>query len=182
MTPPLQLNARIINERMIIINNIAIVMTAYEETESLIPRIAFQMLLIILVASDIFILVCTQLDIGTQMWMFYATTLVFVAIALIFGLIRLHITIDDETITVGFLKMRNIPLSDIIDYKTGDVDILRNYSGWGSKSVKYKNYICNGYDSAISFKLIGRNVVTISTANPEEIISHLPDKTDKEVA
>lgn len=151
-------------------------MAAYKETEFLISKIAFQMLLLILIATDIFILICTQLDIGTEAWMFYIATIVFTVVILIFYFLRLHIEIDTESskIIITYMKKRTIPFSDVIDHKTGDIDIIKNYSGWGPKNIRYKNYICHGYDRGISFKLRGRMIVTLSTSDPEAIASLVP--------
>lgn len=163
-----------INETQITTYIIQDCMAAYEETEFLISKIAFQMLLLILIASDIFILICTQMNIGTEMWMFYIATIVFAAVILLFYLLRLHIIIDDSTITIKYVKKRVVKFTEVIDHKTGDIDVIRNYSGWGSKNVKYKNYICHGYERGISFKLMGRNVITLSSADPETIAALVP--------
>ena len=146
----------------------------YEETERLLPRTAFIILAAMLIASDVFILVCTQLDIGTQMWMFYIATAVFAAIVLLFYILKLRITVDGEKITLRYLKSTDIPLTDIIDYKIGDVDIIRNYSGWGFKNVKFKNYLCYEYERGISLKIMGKKVITFSTEDPEAIAALIP--------
>jgi hypothetical protein len=166
-------------ESQITIYRLGRLMTAYEETEFLIPKIAFQMLVLILVATDVFLLVCAVTGIGdTPMWMFYASTAIFAAAILIFYMLRLHISVDDEKITIKYLKKIEIPFSDIIDTKTGDIDIIRNYSGWGMKNVKFKNYICHGYENGISLKLMGKRVITLSTADPEAIAALIPENKE----
>ena len=152
--------------------------TTYEETEFIIPRIAFHALLFILISTDAFILICTQLNIGTDMWMFYVTTIIFTIIILIFYFIRLKITIDNDVLTIKYIKKYIIPFSDIIDLKTGDVNIIKNYSGWGLKNIKFKNFICNGYENGISLKIVGKKVFTFSTSDPEGLAALLPKKQE----
>ncbi|MCK9322370.1 MAG: hypothetical protein RBR05_04315 [Candidatus Methanomethylophilaceae archaeon] len=148
----------------------------YEETEFIIPRIAFHALLFILISTDAFILICTQLNIGTDMWMFYITTVIFAVIILIFYFIRLKIVIENDVITIKYLKKYIIPFSDIIDFKIGDVNIIKNYSGWGLKNIKFKNFICNGYENGISLKVMGRKIFTFSTSDPDHLATLLPKK------
>jgi len=150
----------------------------YEETEFIIPRVAFYALLFIFISTDAFILICTQLNIGTYMWMFYVTTVIFAVIILIFYFIRLKIVIENDVITIKYLKKYIIPFSDIIDFKTGDVNIIKNYSGWGLKNIKFKNFICNGYENGISLKVVGRKVFTFSTSDPEGLAALLPKKQE----
>lgn len=153
-------------------------MPVFEEKEDILPRDALYALIAVLVATDVFILICTGLDIGTPMWMFYATTAVFAFMILASVFIKMTITVDDENLTVRLIKSHTVPLSSIIDFKVGDVDIVKNYSGWGLKGVKFKNVICIGYERAVSLKLMGRKVITFSTSRPEELVALLPSDAD----
>ena len=147
----------------------------FEETQDLLPRNAFVMLTAVLVATDIFLLMCSFIgSIGTPIWMFYVSSIVFAAIILFCFFLKLRIWIEDDVIHIRFLKRYDIPFSDIIDYKTGDVDIIRNYSGWGIKKGTFKNLISIGYDRGVSLKLMGRRVITISVSDPDEFVALLP--------
>lgn len=151
-------------------------MTAvYEEIQNVLPKNAFIMLTAVLVATDIFLLICHFIEsIGTPLWMFGATSVIFAAIILFCFFLKLKIRIEDDAVHIRFLKRYDIPFSDIIDYKTGDIDIIRNYSGWGIKKVTFKNLISAGYDQGVSLKLMGRRVITVSVSDPETFVSFLP--------
>ena len=147
----------------------------FEEVQDLIPKSTFLILVAVLTATDVFILVCTFIEsIGTPFWMFAATSVISVAIIIFCYFVKLRISVDNDVITIRFLKIYVIKFEDIIDYKLGDLDIMRNYSGWGIKKVSFKNLTCVGYDSGISLKLTGRKVITISLSEPEEFASLLP--------
>ena len=83
---------------------------------------------------------------------------------------------EDElvgTLIKGILRMYPVPLTNIIDVKTGDIDIMRNYSGWGIKKVRFKTYACPGIDTAVSVKAAGRLVITVTTSDPEGLAAVL---------
>ena len=147
----------------------------FEEVQDLMPRNAFVIMSAVLVATDAFMLICSFIgSVGTPLWMFAATSAVFAGIVLFCLLVKLRIAVEDGVVSVRFLKRYVIPFGDIIDHKTGDVDVIRNYSGWGIKKVTFKNIICAGYENGISLKLTGRRVFTFSLADPEAFSSLLP--------
>lgn len=147
----------------------------FEETQNTLPKESFLMLLFILVATDLFILVSSFVDsMGTPLWMFFASTAIFTSVILFFVFVKLKIRVENGHIHIRYIKKYDIPFEEIIDYKTGDVDIIRNYSGWGIKKVTFKNFISNGYDLGVSLKLTGHRVFTFSLSDPEEFVALLP--------
>lgn len=147
----------------------------FEEKEDLLPRTAFIALLVIFVVSDAFLLVCTQIqEMNTPIWMFAITTVIFALIIVLVYLIKMRIVVENDVLHISLIKEYSIPFADIIDYKTGDIDIIKNYSGWGLKSVKFKNIVCAGYEQGVTLKLMGRKVFTITTSRPEELVALLP--------
>ena len=148
---------------------------AFEEIQSILPKNAFIIMVIILAATDAFILICCLIEpLNTPFWMFAGTSITFAAIILVCSLIKLRISIEDETIKIRYLKGYTIPFKEIIDHKTGEISVMRNYSGWGIKKVTFKNLISVGYDQGVSLKLTGRRVFTISLSEPERFTSLLP--------
>jgi hypothetical protein len=105
--------------------------------------------------------------------MFYATAAITVFVAVFCRWLSVKIRIEDGVFSSGILRMYPVPLSDIIDVKTGDIDIMRNYSGWGIKKVRFKTYACPGIDTAVSVKVTGRLVVTVTTSDPEGLAAVL---------
>ena len=147
----------------------------FEEVQDIMPRNAFIIMSAVLIATDAFMLVCSFIEsVGTPLWMSAAASVIFAGIILFCLFVKLRITVEDDVIAVRFLKRYVIPFGEVIDHKTGDVDIIRNYSGWGIKKVTFKNIICVGYDNGVSLKLTGRRVFTFSLADPERFSSLLP--------
>lgn len=79
----------------------------------------------------------------------------------------------DGNFSVRLFRQLTVPLADVLDHRTGDVDIIKNYSGLGLKKVKYRTYVCPGYETALSFKMKGL-VVTVTTAHAEELAALFP--------
>jgi len=147
----------------------------FEEVQDLIPRNAFLIMTAALAATAAFMIVCSFIEeIGTPLWMSIATSAIFAGIIVFCFVVKLRVTIEDDVISVRFLKLYEIRFEEIIDHKTGDISIIRNYSGWGIKKVAFKNLICVGYDRGISLKVTGRRVFTISLTDPEGFSALLP--------
>ena len=60
-----------------------------------------------------------------------------------------------------------------------DENIIKNYSDWTLKGVKYKTYSVIGLDLGIGLKVTGKRVFFMSAEDPERIASLLP-KEEKE--
>jgi len=152
-------------------------MTAvFDEKVNLFPRDATAALVLVFVATDIFIAICMAAGIGVDAIEFSAITIVFAAVMMIAVFVKIRITVTDNVLTVRFLKSRRISFENILDKVSGDSDDMRNYIGWGIKNVKHTNLICPGYEDSVAVKLIGRRILTVSTSRPEELMSALPDR------
>ena len=149
----------------------------FEEHDRIFQQMPYIFMVGVFAAASIFIAACAALDVGgTPWWMFYATAAITVFVAVFCRWLSVKIRVEDGVFSSGILRMYPVPLSDIIDVKTGDIDIMRNYSGWGIKKVRFKTYACPGIDTAVSVKVAGRLVVTVTTADPEGLAALLrPD-------
>ena len=94
-----------------------------------------------------------------QVGIFAAVTAVCVFVCMF---VKIRITVDDENLTVSVFKPYVVPLAHVIDVKKGDIDVTRNYSGWGIKKVKFRNYTAHGIEGAVTVKLAGRIVLTMT--------------------
>jgi hypothetical protein len=153
--------------------------STFEETERFVTREAYIALLLLYASSGVAFLIFTLFE-WTSVPMFCIYIVVFAAIILFCHFGKMKIMIQDNIVHIHCIKKYEIKFEEIIDHKTGDVDILKNYSGWGLKSVKFKNFICTGYDEGVSLKLLGRRVYTFSTSDPEAIVALLPIPEKKE--
>ncbi len=140
----------------------------FEETQDLVPRMPLLFLSAILIATEAFIIICCALGF-TSWWQAGVLAGIFAVLYAFCNFVKIRIVVDEKNITFRMLNTYSVPLDNIIDVKKGDIDIMRNYSGWGIKKVKFKNYVSHGVDSAISAKITGRMVVTATTARPDEL-------------
>ncbi|MDR3075406.1 MAG: hypothetical protein LBU30_05150 [Candidatus Methanoplasma sp.] len=139
------------------------------------PRNSLAIMASVLAATSLFILLCAFIEsVKTPIWMFIATSVIFAAIMIFCLSAKIRISIEDEVLHIRFLRLHMIPLENIIDYKIGDLSIMRNYSGWGISKVTFKNIIAIGYERGISMKVSGRRVFTISLSDPEGFAGLLP--------
>ncbi|MFA6870362.1 MAG: hypothetical protein WCQ63_05225 [Methanomethylophilus sp.] len=148
----------------------------FEETEAMFPRPAFIALTGTLIATDAFILLTILWDLGTNWLEFGITTVVFAAFIVIGYASRIRIRIADGMVRTSLFRRLTIPLQDIRDWRTGDIDEIKNYTGYGFKKNKYRTYVCPGVDTAFSFKA-GRFVVTATSRHVDEIVRLFPART-----
>ena len=145
----------------------------FEETEDYFPRIPMIMLALVIAASELFLIFCIVMGYVDDMWAFAVITVLFVAFLIFAYLFKVRIKIEDGILTVRAIKTLRIDLKRTLDVKKGDIDVLRNYSGWGIKKVKFKTYSCPGIDDAVSVKLGGKFVLTMTTAKADELYTIL---------
>jgi len=142
----------------------------FEETHKYLGKEPFMILLIAVVATDVFMALSYAMGWVTEMWevlVLVAVTVIGLAIGF---LLRVSIVIEDGDITVRFIRTLRYPQKRILDVKKGDIDILRDYSGWGhGTKVRYRTIAVPGIDSAVSVKLGGKEVLTITTERPDEL-------------
>ena len=144
------------------------VAATFEEKQDLIPEIPLKIMVLSLIACVAFIIICSALGL-TEWWQSAAFAAVSAAVIAVCLFVKVRITVDEANITVRRLRPYTVPLDHIIDVKKGDIDIMRNYSEWGIKKVKFRNYTVHGVEGAVSVKLLGRIVLTMTTARPDEL-------------
>ncbi len=133
------------------------------------PEIPAKILLACLGATLVFMVACYFAGIIQASWQPALFALITGIAAVLIIFVKLRIRVDDENITVGFVRMYTVPLAHVIDVKKGDIDVARNYSGWGIKKVKFRNYTTHGVDGAVTVKLAGRNVLTMTCRDPDAL-------------
>lgn len=143
----------------------------FEETHRYLDKESFTILLIALAATDIFMAVCYAVGWVEELWMPLVIIAVTAVGALMGFLLRLTVVVEDGEIRVRFfIRTLRYPQKRILDVKKGDIDILRDYSGWGhGTKVRYRTYSIPGIDDAVSVKLGGKEVLTLSTERMDEL-------------
>ena len=88
---------------------------------------------------------------------------------------RFSITVYDDRIEIFYIVRRTtIPKSEIITTRTGEINLIKNYSDWNLKGVKYKTYSAIGEEMGIGLKVTGKRVYYLSSKDPEAIAALLP--------
>ncbi len=104
----------------------------------------------------------------------------FILVCLVCFLLKFTVSVYDDRIEMKYaFSTTSIPKEQIIDTRTGELNIIKNYSDWTLKGVKYKTYSVIGLDLGIGLKVTGKRVFFMSAEDPERIASLLP-KEDKE--
>ena len=97
-----------------------------------------------------------------------------VCVVLCFAM-RFSITVYDDRIEIFYIVRRTtIPKSEIITTRTGEINLIKNYSDWNLKGVKYKTYSAIGEEMGIGLKVTGKRVYYLSSKDPEAIAALLP--------
>ena len=143
----------------------------FEETHRYLDKESFTILLIALAATDVFVLICFAVGWMEEAWM-PASVIAVSAVGLFFAFfLRLTVVVEDGELRVTFfIRTRKYPQKRILDVKKGDIDILRDYSGWGhGTKIRYRTYAVPGIDDSVSVKLGGKEVLTVTTERMDEL-------------
>lgn len=88
---------------------------------------------------------------------------------------RFTVTVYDDRLEILYVIRKTvIPKSEIITFRIGELNIIKNYSDWTLKGVKYKTYAAVGEDMGIGLKVTGKRVFYLSSKDPEAIGALLP--------
>ncbi len=108
------------------------------------------------------------------------------AIAFILGIaasfllyFKTEITEDSIVFTYMF-RRTEVRKEEIIDTRTGELNIIKNYSNWTLKGVRYKTFSAIGEDLGVGLKITGKRVIFFSTKDPDTIASLLPKEEQEE--
>ena len=148
----------------------------YQETTMLLPKNLAVLLSLMLVATWVSMLV-TKLFYYTGMpsWMLYIAAAVFAVIIFLCFWMSLSVAVYADRVDIRYVvKTTSIPMEQVIDTKTGEINIIKNYAGWNLKGVKYRTYSVIGEDMGIGLKLTGKRVCFLSTKDPSAIAALLP--------
>ncbi len=142
----------------------------YEESRRYLTHEQFVILMLTLAATVVFALVCFATGIVKELWMVACLVLVCGVGALFGAFLSFSVRIEDGNITVRMIRKVVFEEKRILDVKKGDIDILRDYSGWGrGNKIRYRTYALPGIDGAVSVKLGGKEVLTFTTENPDRV-------------
>ena len=98
------------------------------------------------------------------------------AIAIMFCFIsKFTISIYDDRIEIThILRKVTVKFEEIIEVRIGELNVIKNYSNWTLKGVKYRTYSAVGEDMGVGLKITGKRVIYLSTKDPEALAAALP--------
>ncbi len=97
-----------------------------------------------------------------------------VAIILVFVMKASTTVYPDRVDIMYIIRTTSIPKEQIIDTKVGELNIIKNYSNWTLKGVRYHTYSVIGEDMGIGLKVTGKRVYFLSSKDPQAIADLLP--------
>ena len=149
---------------------------SYQESRMLLPKNLAILLAAMLIITWVAMLV-TKLFYyqGMSMTAILICGVFFAACVLICFGARFTTTVYDDRIEIFYIvKKTVIPKSEIITTRVGELNIIKNYSDWTLKGVKYKTYAAAGEEMGIGLKVTGKRVFHLSSKDPEAIAALLP--------
>ncbi len=90
-------------------------------------------------------------------------------------LLKFSVEIYDDRIEIIYIFRKTvIPKEQIIDTKSGELNVIKSYTAWSLKGVKYHTYSAIGEDLGVGLKVTGKRVYYLSTKDPDAMLSLLP--------
>jgi hypothetical protein len=148
----------------------------FQESRTIVPKNLSIILALVLGATWVAILVTKFFFYGGMPdWMIYVSAAVFAVAIVISFLMKFEVTVYSDRIDMKYIiKTVSIPKEQIIDTRVGELNIIKNYSNWTLKGVKYRTYSAIGEDLGIGLKVTGKRVFFLSSKDPETIAALLP--------
>lgn len=152
--------------------------SAYVEKGPLLPRMLTYVLSAVLLAT----LACMAVtNSNLPSWTLITTSIVFVIVIAAAFWASMSIEVTSEKIVLRYLfKTYELPRDMILDKRCGELGEIRSYSNWNLKGVKHQNFARIGEDTGVAMKIKGMRVVTISSANYEELFARIPVEEKEE--
>ncbi len=153
----------------------------YQESHPVLPRNLSIILTIVLAATWLFMIVYKFVYYPELPDLALIVTGVAFAIACVMCfLMNFSVRVYEDSIEMKYLFFRvQLPKEQIIDTRTGELNIIKNYSDWTLKGVKYKTYSVIGLDLGVGLKVTGKRVFFFSAEDPEAISALLPKDKPK---
>lgn len=148
---------------------------SYRESRMILPKNLAIIAALMLIASYAAILVTDYFyDCSSDAINIACGVVFLIAIVICFAL-RFTTEIYGDRIELKYIvKKTVIPFEQIIETKTGELNIIKSYTAWSLKGVKYHTYSAVGEDMGVGLKVTGKRVYYFSTTDPDTVASLLP--------
>ncbi len=149
--------------------------SSYQESRMILPKNLAILLSAMLVVTWIAMVVTKYAYSDLPTMALIICGVVFAICVILCFAMRFSITVYDDRIEIFYIvKRTTIPKSEIITTRTGEINLIKNYSDWNLKGVKYKTYSAIGEEMGIGLKVTGKRVFYLSSKDPEAIAALLP--------
>jgi len=150
--------------------------SSYQESRMLLPKN------LAILLSAMFVITWIAMIVTKLVYYQDVSTVAIIAIGVFFAVCivmcfaaRFSVTVYDDRLEIFYIvKKTVIPKSEIITTRVGELNLIKNYSDWTLKGVKYKTYAAVGEDMGIGLKVTGKRVFHLSSKDPEAIAALLP--------
>jgi len=144
----------------------------YREDRPLMPRNLSLTVAAVLASTLVCMLICGS---SVPSWTIAASAAIFAAAVLICFAAKLDVSVYPDRVEILFVTKRIvIPREEILDKRAGELGDIRSYSNWNLKGVKHQNFSRVGDDDGVSLKLMGKRVVTVSSADCRSLLDAIP--------
>ena len=155
---------------------------AYQESRMVLPKNLTIIMSLVLIATWAFMIVYQYMYAPEESmaWTF-GVGAAFLAVIIIAFLMRFTIKVYDDRIEFFYIfKTTIVKKEDIIDTKSGELNIIKSYTPWSLKGTRYTTCSAVGEEMGVGMKLKGKKVYYLSTTDPDAIMALLPKKTAEE--
>jgi len=152
----------------------------YQESRPVLPKNLTIILSLVLIATWAFMIVYGYFFTPNESmtWTYIVGIAFLIVIALVF-LMRFTISVYDDRIEFFYIFRKTVVMKeDIIDTKTGELNIIKSYTPWSLKGTRYKTFSAVGEEMGVGIKVKGKKVYYMSTTDPDAIASLLPKKEE----
>ena len=144
----------------------------YREDRPLMPRNLSLIVAAVLASTLVCMLFCGP---SVPSWTIAASAAIFAAAILICFATKLDVSVYPDRVEILFVTKRIvISREEILDKRAGELGDIRSYSNWNLKGVKHQNFSRVGDDDGVSLKLMGKRVVTVSSADCRSLLDAIP--------
>ena len=149
---------------------------AYQESRMIVPKnlaILMAVMLIVTWASMLFTRYVLNISMPElALWIsgaFFITT-----ILLIFAM-KYSLKVYDDRIEAFYIfRTTTLMKSDILETKSGELNIIKSYTPWSLKGVRYRTFSAIGDEMGVGLKMKGKRVYYLASVDPEVVLALIP--------
>jgi hypothetical protein len=149
---------------------------AYQESRMIVPKnlaILMAVMLIVTWASMLFTRYVLNISMP-ELALWISGAFFIVAILLIFAM-KYSLKVYDDRIEAFYIfRTTTLMKSDILETKSGELNIIKSYTPWSLKGVRYRTFSAIGDEMGVGLKMKGKRVYYLASVDPEAVLALIP--------